>query len=168
MEASGWREVARRAGVEAEVEYRFELAYVLKAAFTVGGDYRDIFSDSANTLYGRYDDMDDYVIAGAYVQGTSRFNEKLELTYALRYDDFNIFDEGLIAPRVALVYKMNEKNTSRASFNISSSGPVDLQQFIYFPLAILSPGVLDVLLAAQADPHLRGDSHSIDLAFTLT
>jgi len=166
--ASGFRQVARRAAFEAQVQYTFELPNFLNSTFTVGGDYRDIFSDSANTLYGRYDDMDDYVIAGAYVQGTSRFNEKLELTYALRYDDFNIFDEGLIAPRVAAVYKINDKNTVRASFNRATSGPVALQQYIDFPLAILSPGVLDVWLAGQADPHLFGDNPYIDLALTDT
>ena len=166
--ASGFRQVARRAAFEAQVQYTFELPNFLDSTFTVGGDYRDIFSDSANTLYGRYDDMDDYIIAGAYVQGTSRFNEKLELTYALRYDDFNIFDEGLIAPRAALVYKINDKNTVRASFNRATSGPVALQQFIDFPLAILSPGVLDVWLAGQADPHLFGDNPYIDLALTDT
>lgn len=166
--ASGFRQVARRSALEAQLQYNFDVPSFFDSSFTIGGDYRDIFSDSANTLYGRYDDNDDYIIAGAYLQGTSRFSEQLELTYALRYDDFNIFDEGLIAPRVALVYKMNEKNTFRASFNRSSSGPVALQQFIDFPLAILSPGVLDVWLAGQADPHLFGDSPYIDLALTPT
>ena len=86
----------------------------------------------------------------------------------MRYDDFNIFDEGLIGPRVALVYKLNDKNTFRASFNRSTSGPVALQQFIDFPLAILEPGVLDVWLAGQADPHLFSDNAYIDLALTDT
>ncbi len=166
--ASGFRQVARRSALEAQLQYNFEAPSFLDSSFTIGGDYRDIFSDSANTLYGRYDDQDDYIIAGAYVQGTSRFSEQLELTYALRYDDFNIFDEGLIAPRIALVYKMNEKNTFRASFNRSSSGPVALQQFIDFPLAILSPGVLDVWLAGQAEPHVFDANPVIDLALTPT
>ena len=99
--ASGFRQVARRAAFEAQLQYNFDLPGFLDSSFTIGGDYRDIYSDSAGTLYGRYDDDDDYIIAGAYVQGTSRFSDQLELTYALRYDDFNIFDEGLIAPRVA-------------------------------------------------------------------
>ena len=166
--ASGFRQVARRSALEAQLQYNFDLPGFLDSSFTIGGDYRDIFSDSAGTLYGRYDNDDDYIIAGAYVQGTSRFSDQLELTYALRYDDFNIFDEGLIAPRVALVYKLNDKNTFRASFNRSTSGPVALQQFIDFPLAILEPGVLDVWLAGQADPHLFSDNAYIDLALTDT
>jgi iron complex outermembrane receptor protein len=166
--ASGFRQVARRAALEGQLQYTFELPNFLNSTFTIGGDYRDIFSDSANTLYGRYDDKDDYIIAGAYAQGTSRFGEKLELTYALRYDDFNIFNDGLIAPRAALVYKINDKNTVRASFNRATSGPVALQQFIDFPLAILSPGVLDVWLAGQADSHLFGSNPYIDLALTPT
>ncbi len=164
--ASGFRQVARRSALEAQLQYNFDVPGFLNTSFTVGGDYRDIFSDSANTLYGRYDADDDYIIAGAYVQGTSRLSDQLELTYALRYDDFNIFDKGLIAPRAALVYKLNEKNTFRASFNRASSGPVALQQFIDFPLAILAPGVLDIWLAGQADPHQFAANPTIDLALT--
>ncbi|MGB0367230.1 MAG: TonB-dependent receptor domain-containing protein [Flavobacteriaceae bacterium] len=164
--ASGFRQVARRAAFEAQLQYNFDLPEFLDTSFTIGGDYRDIYSDSANTLYGRYDANDDYIIAGAYIQGTSRLSDQLELTYALRYDDFNIFDEGLLAPRAALVYKLNDKNTLRASFNRATSGPVALQQFIDFPLAILAPGVLDVWLAGQADPHVFSANPTIDLALT--
>ncbi len=164
--ASGFRQVARRGAFEAQLQYNFDLPNFLDTSFTIGGDYRDIFSDSANTLYGRYDDNDDYIIAGAYVQGTSRLSEQLELTYALRYDDFNIFDKGLIAPRAAIVYKLNDKHTIRASYNRASSGPVALQQFIDFPLAILQPGVLDVWLGGQADPHQFSSNPYIDIALT--
>ena len=166
--ASGFRQVAIRSALEAQVQYTFDVPSFLDSSFTVGGDYRDIYSDSANTLYGRYDDDDDYIIAGAYVQGTSKLSDKLELTYALRYDDFNIFDEGLIAPRVALVYKPADNHTFRASFNRATSGPVALQQFIDFPLAILSPGVLDVWLSGQADPQGFSSAPYIDLALTPT
>lgn len=164
--ASGFRQVAIRSALEAQLQYNFDIPSFLDSSFTIGGDYRDIFSDSANTLYGRYDDNDDYVIAGAYVQGTSKLTEKLELTYALRYDDFNIFDEGLIAPRVALVYKPADNHTFRASYNRATSGPVALQQFIDFPLAILEPGVLDVWLSGQADPQGFSSTPYIDLALT--
>ena len=166
--ASGFRQVAIRSALEAQLQYNFDIPSFLDSSFTIGGDYRDIYSDSANTLYGRYDDNDDYVIAGAYLQGTSKLTEQLELTYALRYDDFNIFDEGLIAPRVALVYKPADNHTIRASYNRATSGPVALQQFIDFPLAILSPGVLDVWLSGQAEPQGFSSTPYIDLALTPT
>ena len=41
-------------------------------------------------------------ITGAYIQRTSELSDQLELTYAARYDDFNILDEGG-SPPVALV-----------------------------------------------------------------
>ena len=75
----------------------------------MGADHRNVKSNSSNTLFGRNEDSDDYVITGAYIQGTSELSDQLELTYAARYDDFNILDEGGFSPRVALVYKMNEK-----------------------------------------------------------
>ena len=67
-------------------------------------------SDSQNTLYGRNELNDDYVITGAYLQGTSSLSDQLELTYAARADKFSITDEMGFSPRVALVYKMDENN----------------------------------------------------------
>ena len=50
---------------------------------------------------------------GAYVQGTTTLTDKLDLNYAVRYDTFNFIDEGGLSPRVALVYKADDKNTFR-------------------------------------------------------
>ncbi len=74
-------------------------------------DYRDIMSDSEGTLYGENDADDAYRITGVYLQGTTPLSEKLELTYAGRYDKFNFIDEGAFAPRLALVYKAAPKHT---------------------------------------------------------
>ena len=69
-------------------------------------------SDSEGTLYGRNDDNDPYSITGAYAQGQSKLADNLTMTYAARLDKYNFIDEAAFAPKLALVYKLLEKNKS--------------------------------------------------------
>ena len=162
--ASGLRQVAKRSSLEGQIQYNFYIPNFLNSNFTIGSDYRNTKSDSANTLFGINEDRDDYIITGAYLQGTSVISDKLELTYAGRYDKFNFIDEGAFAPRVALVYKANENHTFRASFNIANTGPTALQQNIDFPVSVLAPGIADVWLSGQYAPQVFPDNPTIDLA----
>ena len=162
--ASGLRQVAKRSSLEGQLQYNFDIPNFLNSNFTIGTDYRNTKSDSANTLFGINEDRDDYIITGAYLQGTSVISDKLELTYAGRYDKFNFIDEGAFAPRVALVYKANENHTFRASFNRANTGPSALQQNIDFPVSVLAPGIADVWLSGQYAPQVFPDNPTIDLA----
>lgn len=162
--ASGLRQVAKRSSLEGQLQYNFDIPNFLNSNFTIGTDYRNTKSDSANTLFGINEDRDDYIITGAYLQGTSVISDKLELTYAGRYDKFNFIDEGAFAPRVALVYKANENHTFRASFNRANTGPTALQQNIDFPVSVLAPGIADVWLSGQYAPQVFPDNPTIDLA----
>ncbi len=150
--ASGLRQVAERNSLEAQLQYNFDVPKFLNTNFTIGSDYRNSKSMTANTLYGINEDRDDYIITGAYLQGTSKISDKLDITYAGRYDKFNFIDEGAFAPRVAIVYKANENHTFRASFNKANTGPSALQQNIDFPVSVLAPGIADVWLSGQYAP----------------
>ena len=164
--ASGFRQVAKRSALELQLQYNFDVPSFLNTNFTVGMDYRDIMSDSEGTLYGENDANDAYRITGVYLQGTTPLSEKLELTYAGRYDKFNFIDEGAFAPRVALVYKAAPKHTFRLSYNIATSGPSALQQYIDFPVLIQAPGVLDVWLSGQVSPQGFDGNPTIEIAAT--
>ena len=100
---------------------------------------------------------------GGYIQGTSSLGEKLKLTYALRRDKMSIIDEAAFAPRVALVYKANERNSFRVSYSRSTTGPSALESFIDFPVSTLAPGVLDVWLAGNIEPHIFDPNAPIEL-----
>jgi len=149
--ASGFRQVAKRAALEGQLQYNFDVPGFMNTNFTVGTDFRDIMSDSEGTLYGRNDDSDEYRILGAYLQGTTPLSDKLELTYAGRFDKMNFIDKGTFAPRIALVYKSSPNHTFRASYNVASYAPTALQQNIDFPVAVLVPGIFDVWLSGQAN-----------------
>ena len=161
---TGLRQVAERNSLEAQLQYNFDIPKFLNSNFTIGSDYRNSKSMTANTLYGINEDRDDYIITGAYLQGTSKISDQLEITYAGRYDKFNFIDEGAFAPRVAIVYKADENHTFRASFNKANTGPSALQQNIDFPVSVLAPGVADVWLSGQYAPQVFPDNPTIDLS----
>ncbi|TVZ57292.1 iron complex outermembrane receptor protein [Lutibacter sp. Hel_I_33_5] len=162
--ASGLRQIAKRSSIEAQLQYNFDTPNFLDTNFTVGADYRNSASDSEGTLYGINEDDDQYVITGIYMQGTSKLSDKLDLTYAGRYDKYNFINEGAFAPRVALVYKAGPKTTFRASYNVATFGPSALEQNIDFPVSIVAPGVLDVWLSGQKNAQTFVANPTIDLS----
>ena len=160
---SGFRQIAQRNSLDAQVQYNFDVPAFLDSNFTVGLDHRFIQGNSDNTLYGRNDPDDDYIITGVYGQGTSKLGEKLELTYALRYDKFNLLDESGISPRIALVYKANDKNSFRVTYNSATAASTALQNFIDFPVNTIIPGVYDVWLAGEVNPQTFAPGAPIEL-----
>ena len=162
---SGLRQVAINSSLEAQIQYNFDVPSFLNTNFTVGADFRDVMSDSQNTLYGRNEEIDTYVLAGGYLQGTSKLSDKLELTYAARMDKFTLFDELAFSPRVALVYKLNENNSIRASYNSSASIPTALQTYIDFPVNVFAAGAYDVWLAGEVEEQRFDPNAPIRLGF---
>jgi len=154
---SGYRQVAKRTSIEAQIQYNFDFPLIFDSEWTVGWDYKNDISDSEYTLYGRNDDDDDYILNGIYGQGTLKMSDKVDLVLAGRYDMASFIGAGEFAPRGALVYKPSEKTTWRLSYNKALSGPSALQMYIDFPVAVLSPGVLDVWLSGQAGNHSFAD-----------
>jgi len=159
---TGLRQVASRNSLEAQIQYNFDVPDFLNTNFTIGADYRDTETNSDYTLYGRFDDDDQYTIMGAYAQGTSAITDQLDLNYAVRYDTFNFMDEGGFAPRVALVYKADEKNTFRVSYNVATTGPTSLNQYIDFPVSTVQAAVFDVWLSGQNDVQTINPNGFID------
>ena len=163
---SGFRQVAKRTTLEAQIQYNFDMPWFFDSEWTVGYDYRDTDSDSEYTLWGRNEDTDDYVTNGLYGQGTLNLSEKVDLVVAGRYDQASFISAGEFAPRAALVYKPSETTTWRLSYNKALSGPSALQMYIDFPVAIQAPGILDSWLSGQSTPQRFADpaSQVIDLA----
>ncbi len=163
---SGFRQVAKRTTLEAQIQYNFDMPWLFDSEWTVGYDYRDTDSDSEYTLWGRNEDTDDYVTNGFYGQGTLTMSEKVDLVVAGRYDQASFISAGEFAPRAALVYKASDKTTWRLSYNKALSGPSALQMYIDFPVAIQAPGILDSWLSGQSTPQRFADPSSqvIDLA----
>ena len=76
---SGYRQVAKRTSIEAQIQYNFDFPLIFDSEWTVGWDYKNDISDSEYTLYGRNDDDDEYILNGIYGQGTLKCLIKLIL-----------------------------------------------------------------------------------------
>ena len=77
------------------------------------------------TINGRFEDEDNIIQTGGYIQGEYDIIKKLTAVAAFRLDWQN--DVGTqFSPRAALVYKPNPRNTLRATYNRAFSSPTAL------------------------------------------
>lgn len=97
------------------MEKRLNLVYGMDAIYTN--------PDTENTINGENEDDDQILEIGAYAQGDYVVNPKFNLVGAMRLDYHNFVDQPFLSPRAALVYKANEKNTFRLTYNRSFSAP---------------------------------------------
>ena len=133
-------------------QYDLDVPSFLDSKFNFGIDYQDTKSDSEYTLYGRNEDNDPYNISGVYAQGQSKLSDNLTITYAARYDKLNFIDDGAFAPKLAMVYKLNDSN-SIISASRGTYGPSALK-LIDFSCPNTQVGALDIWLSGQIEPHV--------------
>jgi outer membrane receptor for ferrienterochelin and colicins len=140
---SGQLSAVNRKQFEGQLQYNFDVESI-KTNFTIGGDYRTTDLDSGTRTFGRFEDVDDYDVYGGYIQTKTNVTDKLDLVLAARYDEFSGIEESAFAPRVALVYKANDNNTFRASYNsaFAPNSAIDL----YADLSIGNAGAFDLWL----------------------
>jgi len=143
---TGNRTAIERAQLEGQLQYNFNLKKFLNADITIGTDYRQATSNSFNQVYGRFEDVDDYNILGAYAQASFELTDRIELVAAGRFDRFNFIDDQAFSPRLALVYKASRDHTFRVSFNRTAAPPDALVMYIDFPVATPASGLFDVWL----------------------
>ena len=160
---TGNRTIIERAQLEGQLQYNFGFEKFLNSKFTAGVDYRQATSNSYGKVYGRFEEVDDYNILGAYLQGNFKLAEKLDLVLAGRFDQFNFIDESAFSPRVAMVYKASPNHTFRASYNQAAAPPDALVMYIDFPVATPATGLFDVWLKGLKEPHQFASNPLIDL-----
>ena len=91
--------------------------------FTYGADVLLTRPDTEGTITGGNEDYDQTNEFGAYVQSETALSEMLDLVVALRYDDHNRIPEGEISPRAGLVFKPQETQILRLTYNHAFSTP---------------------------------------------
>ena len=119
--------------------------------FTYGVDALLTRPDTEGTINGVNEDYDQTNEFGAYVQSETALSEMLDLVVALRYDDHNRIPEGEISPRAGLVFKPQEAQILRLTYNRAFSTP--------------SSSNLYLDLSSQKDPFGIGSSFAPVLGF---
>ena len=160
---TGNRVIGKREFLTLNAQYDLDVPSFLDSKFNFGIDYQDTKSDSEYTLYGRNEDNDPYNISGVYAQGQSKLSDNLTITYAARYDKLNFIDDGAFAPKLAMVYKLNDSNSIRVSASRGTYGPSALETYIDFPVRTLKAGALDIWLSGQIEPHVYDPNAQIEV-----
>ena len=105
--------------------FQLQHAYALGDGqrFTYGIDALLTRPDTEGTITGRNEDEDGTDEYGAYLQSETDLGEQLDLVLALRYDQHNRLDDGVLSPRAGLVFKPRQTQTLRLTYNRAFDTP---------------------------------------------
>lgn len=90
---------------------------------TYGADFFATNPVTEGTINGVNEDNDNYTEVGGYLQGDWKITSKLSALAAIRADRHSVINEMVLSPRVALMYKLDENSSVRATYNTAFSNP---------------------------------------------
>ena len=85
---------------------------------------------TSGTINGINEDDDDITEFGGYVQWEWNASDKWDVVGAARLDTHSRLDDPVFSPRAALVFRPNQENTLRATYNRAFSTPTTLNLFL--------------------------------------
>ena len=118
---SGDLVVDRSRTMAAQLQHGFDLGD--RQSFTYGVDWQRIEPRSQGTIYGRNEDDDILVEAGAYLHSETRLADRFDLVTAFRVDDHNRLTGLKFSPRAALVFRPAEGQNLRLTYNRAFANP---------------------------------------------
>ena len=114
----------------AQLQHGFALA-AGRQDFVYGLDYIFTNPRTGGTINGRNEDDDNVTEVGGYVQSTTKLHPSLlDFVAALRLDNNNRIDGNQFSPRAALIFKPNENNNFRVTYNRAFSTPANFSYFL--------------------------------------
>ena len=98
--------------------------------FVYGIDYIATNPRTSNTINGRNEEIDDVREVGGYVQSTTNLTSKFDFIAALRVDKNDQVDGVQTSPRAAIIFKPNESQNFRATYNRAFQTPANFTWFL--------------------------------------
>ncbi|HTL06379.1 MAG TPA: TonB-dependent receptor [Gemmatimonadales bacterium] len=95
-----------------------------------GVDYINTDARTGGTINGSNEDDDTINEYGAYLHGVTHFTPKLDLVAALRVDKHSRLGSAVWSPRIGLVFKPDERQAFRLTFNRAFSTPTNNDLFL--------------------------------------
>ncbi|MFQ5530434.1 MAG: TonB-dependent receptor domain-containing protein, partial [Gemmatimonadota bacterium] len=96
----------------------------------VGFDYLHTVPQSEGTINGQHEDDDTIDEVGGYAQYERGLSDMVDLVLAARVDKHSRLEDAVFSPRAALVYKPNDANSLRLTFNRAFTTPTTLNFFL--------------------------------------
>ncbi|MEX2583789.1 MAG: TonB-dependent receptor [Gemmatimonadota bacterium] len=98
--------------------------------FTYGIDYLRTMPETGGTIHGIFEDEDEFTEIGAFLQSETTFANRFDLVMTGRVDRHSVVDETVFSPRAALVFRPDQTQTFRVSYNRAYSNPGSVQLFL--------------------------------------
>ncbi len=98
--------------------------------FVYGVDYIATNPRTGGTINGRNEGIDNVREIGGYVQSTTRLSNLFDFIAAARVDQNDQIEGTQFSPRLALVFKPNETNNFRVTYNRAFSTPANFSYFL--------------------------------------
>jgi iron complex outermembrane receptor protein len=130
----------------------------LRTALVYGGEYRLVTSDTRRTINGMFEEDDETVVYGAYLQSQSELTPRLSLTLAGRLDRFDTIRQTFFSPRAGIVFRPDPSRSFRLTVNRAYAAPTGLSLFTDVAVADL----------ADLEPGLTGDVQLVGGALPIT
>ena len=111
----------------AQLQHGFDLGD--RQSLTYGIDWQRIDPRSQGTIYGRNEDDDILIEAGAYLHSETRLGDRFDLVTAFRADDHNRLELNF-SPRAALVFRPADGHNLRLTYNRAFANPSTSSLFL--------------------------------------
>lgn len=98
--------------------------------FVYGFDLLRTVPKTEGTINGQNEDDDAITEVGGYLQSETILSDRLNLVLAARLDNHSILEDPVFSPRAALVFKPDQANSVRATYNRAFSTPTTLNLFL--------------------------------------
>ncbi len=116
---------------QSQLQLQYELAFdAINTDMSIGIENKSAKFNTDTGTFGRYEDNDDYNVYGAYFSTKTKLSEKFNLQLAGRYDKYPQIGESSFAPRAALVFKPNNRESFRLTFNKAFIAPTALNFYV--------------------------------------
>ncbi len=128
-----------------------------KETIIYGADFIYTDARTGGTINGANEDHDTIKEVGAYVHSVTRLSPKFDVVSALRLDKHNLLESAVWSPRVGLVFKPNDNNNLRLTYNRAFSTPSNNDLFLDISAGQAGPYTVRALGVPKTGFHFRAN-----------
>jgi iron complex outermembrane receptor protein len=128
-----------------------------KETVIYGADFIYTDARTGGTINGANENNDTIKEIGGYVHSVTRLSPKVDLVAALRVDKHNRLPSAVWSPRVGFVFKPNDENNLRLTYNRAFSTPTNNDLFLDLPAGQAGPYTVRALGVPASGFHFRAN-----------
>ncbi len=139
----------------AQAQHGFNLG--AKEAIIYGFDYIYTDARTEGTINGLNEGDDTIKQYGGYAHSVTKISPKFDIVSAVRVDKHSAVDKAVVSPRLALVFRPDEDNNLRLTYNRAFSTPSNNNLFLDVRAGAAGPYTVRALGVPKSGFHFRGN-----------